>query len=99
MAEIYIEVGKNNIVTKVHRYPFDPKLGLQTPRAELEKQGVFVNDIPDPEHIIGKRALMKYDPTLKEVYYDYILNPLTTEQRVEALENLINDLLMSGKLG
>lgn len=99
MAEIYVEVGKDNIVTKVHRYPFDPKLGLQTPREELEKQGVFVNEVPDPEYVVGRRAVMKYDPDFKKIYYDYIAVPLSNEQRIDAMEDMINELLMSGKLG
>ena len=96
MNEIYIEIGKDNIVTKVHRFPFDPKLGLQTPRAELEKMGHFVKSIPEPENIVGKRAVMKYNGDTDQVYYDYVTVPLSAEERVDSLENAFNELIMRG---
>ena len=94
-GNIYIEVGKNGLVTKVHRFPFDPSLGLQTPREELEQTGVFVDKVPEPRHIPGKQAIMKYDYDQREIYYEYIVAPLTDKERLDLLEQAMNEMLMS----
>lgn len=99
MSEIYIRVGKNNVVEFIHRSPFDPANGLQSTRDELEKTGVFIDTIPNPDMIEGKRAIPKYNPDNKSVYYDYVDIPLSLTERVEQLENAFNELLMFGDFG
>ena len=68
-GDIYVEVGKDNVVTLIHAFPFDPKMGLQATREELEERGVFVSKIPEPENIIGKVPIHKYNPDTNT--YDY----------------------------
>lgn len=99
MSKIYIEVGKNNIVTKVHRFPFDPKYGLNMTKEELEaNNGTFVDEIPEPEMKTGKQAIMKYNSDTKQVYYEYQTIPLSNKDRISNIESIINELIMSGKL-
>ena len=95
-GDIYVEVGKDNVVTLIHAFPFDPKMGLQATREELEERGVFVSEIPEPENIIGKIPIRKYNPDTNEIYYEYKQAPLSTKERVDAIEECINDILMSG---
>ena len=95
---IYIEVGKDNIITKMHRHPFDPKIGLQQTREELEKTGCFVEVIPEPEMVIGKRPIMKYDTDTKKVYFEYENKPLSDTERVNNIESLLNDVILNKKL-
>lgn len=97
--EIYIRVNNSNIVTSIHHNPFDPTEGLNTPRSELEKEGYFVPSIPKAEILPGRRAVPKFNPEAKEVYYEYIPVPLSTEERLTAMEDMMNELLMSGMLG
>lgn len=99
MSKIYIEVGKNNIVTKVHRFPFDPKYGLNMTKEELEaNNGTFVDEIPEPEMKTGKQAIMKYNSDTKQVYYEYQTIPLSNKDRISNIESIINELIMNGKL-
>ena len=97
-GSIYVEVGKDNIVTMVHRFPFDPKNGLQCTKEELLQKGVFVDDVPEPEHILGKRSILKYDPDNRKVYYDYKTVAVSTSERLDAMESLMNELIMNGLL-
>lgn len=94
--EIYIRVNDSYTVTMIHRNPFDPSEGLNTPREELEKDGFFVSDIPVADIIRGRRAVPKYNPDTKKIYYDYVPVPLSTAERVEALEDMMNEMIMGG---
>ena len=99
MSKIYIEVGNNHIVTKVHRFPFDPKYGLNMSKEELENNnGVFVDEVPDPDMKEGKRAVMKYNSDTGQVYYDYETIPLSNKDRISNIESILNELIMNGKL-
>lgn len=95
---VYIEVGKNNIISKMHRNPLDPKVGLQTPRDELEKTGYFVDEVPEPEMIDGKYAIPKFNADTKKVFYEYANVPMSDTERINNLESVINELLMAGNL-
>ena len=99
MSEIYIRVGKNNVVECIHHTPFDPTNGLQCTRDELEKTGFFVDSIPEPTIIEGKRAIAEYNSDTKQVYYDYVDIPLSTEERLNQMEEAFNELLVSGIFG
>lgn len=97
--EVYIRVNNSNTITSIHHNPFDPTEGLNTPRSELEKEGYFVSSIPKAEILPGRRAVPKFNPETKEVYYEYIPVPLSTDERLSAMEGMMNELLMSGLLG
>lgn len=96
--EIYIRINENNVITTIHHNPLDPLEGLGTPRDELEKEGFFITELPSPEVIPGRRAVPKFNPDTKQVYYEYIEYPLSTAERVDNIEGLLNELLMGGKL-
>lgn len=97
--EIYIKVNSSNVVTSIHHNPFDPTEGLNMPRSELEKEGFFVTSIPKADIINGRRAVPKWDPANKEVYYEYATIPLSAEERISAMEDMMNELLMNGLIG
>lgn len=96
MSNVYIEVGKNNIIQRIHRSPFDPVYGLQTPKDELLKTGFFIDEVPEPKIIEGKRAIAKYNPDSKQVYYDYEDIPMTANERMDLIESALNEVLLSG---
>lgn len=96
MAEIYIRADKKTrVVTFVHRRPFDPVHGLGETRENLLKTGFFVNEYPEPETTIGKRAIAYYDHERKKVYYEYEVIPFTEKKRLDIMEDTLNDLLFS----
>lgn len=99
MSKIYIEVGKNNIVTKMHRAPFNPTYGLGMSKEELEaNNGFFVDEVPEPDMIEGKIAIMKYNADTKKIYYEYETKPLSNKERIGNIESVLNELIMAGKL-
>lgn len=96
MAEVYIRADKKTrVVTFVHRRPFDPVHGLGETRENLAKTGFFVDEYPEPETTIGKRAIPYYDHERKKVYYEYEVVPFTEKKRIDILEDALNDLLFS----
>lgn len=96
MAEIYIRADKKTrVVTFVHRRPFDPVHGLGETRENLLKTGFFVNEYPEPETTIGKRAIAYYDHERKKVYYEYEVIPFTEKKRLDIMEDALNDILFS----
>lgn len=91
---IFIKVDEDNRVTFVHYKPFDSKHGLNKSREELEQEGYFVDDIPDPEQRSGKDAILCFDPEKSILYYEYVDRPLTEKERLEQLEQAIIELTM-----
>jgi len=98
MTDIYIKVGKDDVVTLMHRVPFDPKHGLGLTKEELLESGFFVREIPKPEQIKGRIAVPRYNRKTKEVYYTYEARPLSVTDRLDSIENLLNESIMNGKL-
>ena len=95
MSKIYIKVINSNIITEIHYNPFDPVHGLKMSREELEKDGYFVDSIPKMEVVPYKRAIAKYNPDSKEVYYEYITTQRSNQERVDNIEGILNVLLMA----
>lgn len=96
MSEIYIRVDNSTrIITFVHKRPFDPIHGLNTTRDELLKTGFFVDEYPEPNSMVGKRAIAYYDHEKKKVYYEYEPTPFVTIDRLNLLENSINDIALN----
>lgn len=93
--EVYIRVDKdNNMITFIHRRPFDPVNGLNETREELLKTGYFVSNFPDPEPVLGRRATAYYDIEKKKVYYKYTVTPLSIKERLDMLEAAMNAQIM-----
>jgi hypothetical protein len=96
MSEIYIRVDSSTRqVTFVHKMPFDTINGLNSTRDELLKTGYFVSEYPEPQNVLGKRAVPYYDHEAKKVYYEYIAAPLTSSERLDLLEDAMNEVLMN----
>lgn len=93
---VYIQVGKHNIIQRIHRAPFDPVHGLQASKDELEKTGYFIDEVPEPEMIEGKRAIAMFNPDKKEVYYEYENIPLSDKERLDMVEGVLNEILLNG---
>ena len=80
----------------VHYKPFDQKHGLHKTEAELTKTGVLVDEIPQPEAIDGKAAVMCYNAE-KGVYYIY--EDVTESVSIEALNAKLDYIgMMTGVL-
>ncbi|MCM3789407.1 hypothetical protein M3221_13455 [Domibacillus indicus] len=75
---IYIGL-QNREVTMTHFAPFHEEYGLKRTKEELEKTGIFVESLPEPEQIKGKDPILKYDAT-KGLYYEYVDRPLSPEE-------------------
>lgn len=93
--ESFIRVDKETkrVIAK-YDLPFDPKYGLGKTRDELLKEGYLISDIPEPTLVVGKEAIMYYNPNNETVYYEYEDIPLTDSQRIEMLEKAFNDFII-----
>ncbi len=91
--DIYIRVNKSNVVEFVSTTPMDPKEGLGMTREELELQGKFVSDIPEPNTPAGQKATMMYNPDTNSIYYKYEPVPLPAKKRLDNLENAMNVMI------
>ena len=67
-------------------------------REELESQGKFVDNIPEPNTPLGKRAIPMYNPDTNSVYYTYETVPLKDSERLKLLEKQMNAMIMKGVL-
>ena len=93
--DIYIRVNKSNAVEFISTTPLDQKEGLGLTREELELQGKFVSEIPEPNTPIGKRAIMMYNPDTNSIYYKYESVPLPVNKRMDLAEKAINDIILN----
>jgi hypothetical protein len=73
----------------VHNMPFDEINGLGKTAAELQQIGALVDDIPEPEQIEGKDAVMYYSPQTNSVYYEYVDHVPTPEKQLQQLKDQI----------
>lgn len=92
---IYIRTNSDNMVTFLHRKPFDPVNGLNTTKEELLKTGFLVDSIPEPNTTTGNRAVLYYNPELKKAYYKYSAAQLPIKERLELLESAMNEQLLA----
>lgn len=96
MSEVYIRVNKEtNMVTFIHKMPFDPINGLGKTKNELLKTGYFVSDFPEPAIKVGKRAIPYYDYEKKEVTYEYQNLPLSDKERLNMMEDAMNEMILN----
>ena len=78
----------------VHHMPFHEQHGMGKSEQELLQIGALVDDIPEPEQIEGKVPVLYYNPQSNSVYYEYVERPLTEEERLAQLEQVILELTM-----
>ena len=96
MADIYIRTdSKTGVVTFVHRRPFDPVHGLGETRDNLLKTGFFVDEFPEPNASLGKKATAYYDHERKKIYYEYEIVPFSEKQQLSMIQDMINDTLVA----
>lgn len=95
MGNIYIQTDGNRRVTKIHYNPFDPVQGTGETREEMEKTGFFVDEIPEPKNITGRRAIAMYNPDTNGIYYEYVGIPLSERERLDLIEGTLNELLIN----
>ena len=96
MSEVYIRTdSKTGVVTFVHRRPFDPVHGMGETRDNLAKTGFFVDEFPEPQASLGKKATAYYDHERKKVYYEYELVPFSEKEQLSIIQDMMNEYLMN----
>lgn len=95
--ETFIRIDKNNkgMITYIHSAPFDPVNGMGKSRDELLKEGYLIEDFPAPKMVEGKRAIPYYDIYTNTVSYDYVLIPDSPENKINYIENALNEFFLS----
>lgn len=78
----------------VHYMPFDEVNGLGKTQEQLQQEGILVEALPEKEDREGYEAELMYNGT--SLYYEYVLNQESQEQRIADLENAIADLVYGG---
>lgn len=94
MGNIYIKTDSNRRITAIHYNPFDPVQGTGETREEMEKTGFFVDEVPEPSNITGRRAIAMYNPDTRKIYYEYVGIPLSDKERLDLLEDSMNEILV-----
>ena len=92
------------LIGYVHYMPFDSIHGLKKSKEELEKEGILIETIPEPQQIEDKKSIMYWNSKDRKIFYEYIDIPKTKEEilldRVKALEQsnaeLMNLIMMQG---
>ncbi|WDU84192.1 hypothetical protein [Caloramator sp. Dgby_cultured_2] len=81
----------------IHNFPFHPQHGLGKTQEELEQEGILIEELPEPQQIEGKIAVLYCNPVTKDVWYEYEDRPLTKEEQLElqikTLQETILELL------
>lgn len=96
MAEVYIRTDSaTGVVTFVHRRPFDPVHGMGETRDNLLKTGFFVDEFPEPQASLGKKATAYYDHEQKKIYYEYELVPFSEKEQLSIVQDMINEALIN----
>lgn len=86
---IYVEIINNEIGMTCYK-PFDEKHGLGKTKEELEQTGLVVETLPTPEQIEGKVANLKYNPTTKSLYFEYVDILPTPKTEMELLQEKVS---------
>ena len=63
-------------------------------RDNLLKTGFFVDEFPEPNASLGKKATAYYDHERKKIYYEYEIVPFSEKQQLSMIQDMINDTLM-----
>ncbi|MGO4890278.1 hypothetical protein ACJ2A9_21225 [Anaerobacillus sp. MEB173] len=82
---IYIRINEFGRANE-HHMPFHPEYGLNKSKEELEKEGFFVENIPEPIEQVGKVAILKGDSENKELWYEYEERSLSEQEEVKLLK-------------
>lgn len=52
-----------------------------------------LDNLPEPEQRKGEVPILKVDKEKQEVYYEYVVVPPTDQERIEALESAMLDII------
>lgn len=93
-----IQVDKNKYrVRFIHNFPLHPQYGLGKTQEELEREGILIEELPEPQQIEGKIAVLYCNPVTKEVWYEYEDRSFTKkeqlEEQIKTLQQTILELL------
>lgn len=67
--------------------PFSNEYNMGKTKEELDEVGIFVDFIPTPNEVFGKKPILKVRPQDNSLYYDYIDRPLTELEEIKRLKN------------
>lgn len=87
---IYIRLDQDTgLVKYIHMNPLDPVYGMGRSKEELEQTGLFIEEsqYKEPTYKEGYFAIMYYNND--GIYYKYEKRPLTIEERLDKLEEII----------
>jgi hypothetical protein len=66
---------------------------------------IEVDNVPEPQELVGKYPVAKWDDVNKKVYFEYLDRPLTQEEEMtqlkekqELMQQAIDDLIFGGVL-
>ncbi len=76
--------------TNYHYQPFDHISGLNKTKEQLEREGVLVESIPEPEIKPNMSSTMYINPETKDIWYEYEIIPPTEEDK--RYDNLFQQL-------
>lgn len=78
---IYIEINKGtNEITRQNYAPFEPINGTHMTKEEMELAGYLIESIPDSDNMPGKSSVLKFNPTTRTIYYDFVDIPKSQEE-------------------
>lgn len=92
---IYIRIEQETgLVKYIHMNPLDPVYGTGKSKEELEKTGLFIDESQYHEPIAKENyfAIMYYNEE-DGIYYKYEKRPLTTNERLDKLEEMMKNIL------
>lgn len=90
---IYLKLNSDNTIGTRYYRPFDAVDGIHMTQEEAEKVGVFIESedvLPTPNHQLGKDSILKYNPTNKTFYYEYVDRVMSAEEK--ALLSITQDM-------
>lgn len=96
---IFLEMENNELTGFRHFQPFDKNNGLGESEDQLLQRGILVESIPEPEDILGKESVLKFNGST--LYYEYVDRPLSSDEEISILKEKnqeLKDLLTEEKL-
>lgn len=92
---IYLKMNNDGYVHEIHHKPFHPKYGYGKTKEELEKEGMFVDSVPEPPSVEeGKRYIIKI--VNGEITFESFDMPVEQKDekdlRIEELEREVQQL-------
>lgn len=84
---IFIQYDEFNRVIYRNYSPFSEEFNMGKTKEELEEMGIFVDSIPLPKDVFGKRPILKINLQDNSLYYEYVDRPLTEIEQIERMKD------------